>query len=53
MDRVGTNGLADRKAFIAHLRHLAESGDGNYERQRRRRNVALDGDAKAAPKRKK
>ena len=31
-DRVGTNGLADREAFIAHLRRLAEGDDGYYER---------------------
>ena len=37
MDRVGTNGLADRDAFIAHLRRLAEGGEGYYERQRRRK----------------
>jgi hypothetical protein len=34
-DRVGTNGLADRDAFIAHLRRLAEGDDGYYERRRR------------------
>ena len=38
-DRVGTNGLAGREAFIAHLRRLADGQDGYYER-RRRRNVA-------------
>ena len=38
-DRVGTNGLADRDALIAHLRRVAEGDDGYYER-RRRRNVA-------------
>ena len=38
-ERVGTNGLADRDALIAHLRRLAEGDDGYYERQRRR-NVA-------------
>lgn len=36
-DRVGTNGLADRNALIAHLRRLAEADDGYYERQRRRK----------------
>lgn len=36
-DRVGSNGLADRDALIAHLRHLAEGDDGYYERQRRRK----------------
>lgn len=36
-DRVGTNGLADRDALIAHLRHFAEGDDGYYERQRRRK----------------
>jgi hypothetical protein len=39
VDRVGANGLADRDAFIAHLRRLAEGDEGYYERQRRR-NVA-------------
>ena len=34
--RVGSNGLADRDALIAHLRRLAEGDDGYYERQRRR-----------------
>ena len=34
--RVGANGLADRDAFIAHLRRLADADDGFYERQRRR-----------------
>ena len=38
-ERVGTNGLADRDALIAHLRRVAEGDDGYYER-RRRRNVA-------------
>lgn len=38
-DRVGTNGLADRVALIAHLRRIAEGDDSHYERQRRR-NVA-------------
>jgi hypothetical protein len=38
-ERVGTNGLADRVALIAHLRRIAEGDDGYYER-RRRRNVA-------------
>ena len=36
-DRVGANGLADRHALIACLRRLAESDDGYYERQRRRK----------------
>jgi hypothetical protein len=36
-ERVGGNGLADRNAMIAHLRRLAESDDGHYERQRRRK----------------
>jgi len=35
MDRVGTNGLADRDAFIVHLRRLAEGDAGYYELQRR------------------
>jgi hypothetical protein len=34
-DRVGANGLADRDAFIAHLRRLAEGDDAHYERRRR------------------
>lgn len=40
VDRVGTNGLADRGSFIAHLRRLAEGDDGYYERQRRRKVAA-------------
>jgi hypothetical protein len=39
-DRVGTNGLADRDMFIAHLRRLAECDEGYYERQRRRKVAA-------------
>lgn len=35
--RVGANGLADRSAFIAHLRRLADGEGGYYERQRRRK----------------
>jgi hypothetical protein len=35
MDRIGTNGLADRDALIAHLRRLAGGEDGYYEHQRR------------------
>ena len=35
-ERVGTNGLADRDALIAHLRRVAEGDDGYYERKRRR-----------------
>ena len=34
-DRVGTNGLADRDALIAHLRQLAAGEEASYERQRR------------------
>ena len=41
MDRVGTNGLADRDAFIAHLRRLGEGDDGYYERQRRRKVASI------------
>ena len=41
MDRIGTNGLADRDAFIGHLRRLAEGDDGYYERQRRRKVAAI------------
>jgi hypothetical protein len=36
-DRVGANGLADRNTLVARLRRLAESDDGYYERQRRRK----------------
>lgn len=36
---VGANGLADRDAFIIHLRHLAE-GDGGFYEHRRRRKLA-------------
>ena len=32
---VGSNGLADREEFIAHLRRLAAGDAGFYERQRR------------------
>ena len=39
-DRIGTNGLADRNAFMAHLRHLAEGDGGYYEGQRRRKLAA-------------
>lgn len=39
-DRVGTNGLADRNALIAHLRRLADGDDGYYERNRRRKMAA-------------
>jgi hypothetical protein len=38
-ERVGSNGLADRDALIAHLRHLAQS-DGRHYEQRRRQRVA-------------
>ena len=41
IDRVGTNGLADRDAFISHLRRLAEGDKGYYERQRRRKVGAI------------
>ncbi len=34
-DRIGANGLADRDKLIVHLRRLADSGDGYYERRRR------------------
>jgi hypothetical protein len=36
-DRVGTNGLADRDALIAHLRRLADGTQAYYERQRQRK----------------
>jgi hypothetical protein len=39
--RVGTNGLADRDAFIAHLRRLAEGDEAYYEVQRRRKVASL------------
>ena len=32
---VGTSGLVDREAFVAHLRRLAEGEDGDFEQQRR------------------
>lgn len=38
-ERVGSNGIADRDALIAHLRHLARSDSRHYE-QRRRQKVA-------------
>jgi hypothetical protein len=40
-DRIGTNGLADRNAFIALLRRLAGGEDGHYERQRQRKVAAV------------
>jgi hypothetical protein len=40
-DHVGANGLADRAALVAHLRHLAEGDDGYYERQRRHKVAAI------------
>ncbi len=40
-DHVGTNGLADRDGFIAHLRRLAENDDGFEQRRRRRLAAAL------------
>ncbi len=36
-DRVGTNGLAERDAFLAHIKHIAAGDEGYYERQRRRK----------------
>jgi hypothetical protein len=39
-DRVGSNGLADRDAFITHLRRLAQGQDAYYEGQRRRKVAA-------------
>ncbi|MGH9628207.1 MAG: hypothetical protein ACRD7E_07695 [Bryobacteraceae bacterium] len=41
VDRVGTNGLADRAALIARLERLAEGDDGFYEVQRRRKVAGL------------
>jgi hypothetical protein len=35
VDRIGSNGLADREKFIAHLERLAQGEDGYYERARR------------------
>jgi hypothetical protein len=36
-DHVGTNGLADRALLIARLRRVAQSDDGYYEVERRRK----------------
>jgi hypothetical protein len=36
-ERIGTNGLVDRDALIAHLRRLAEGDDGLHEAHRRRK----------------
>ena len=36
-ERVGSNGLANRDAFIDRLRNLAEGDDGSFEVKRRRR----------------
>ena len=36
-EQVGTSGLADRDALIAHLRRVAEGDDSYYERRRRRK----------------
>ena len=38
--QVGSNGMADREAVIAHLRRLAVGDTVHYERQRRRRLAA-------------
>jgi hypothetical protein len=38
--QVGSNGLADRAALIAHLRSLAAREEAHYEKQRRRRLAA-------------
>jgi hypothetical protein len=35
--QIGSNGLADREHFIAHLRQLAAGDTASYERQRRQR----------------
>src|SRR4051812_18161608 len=40
-DRVGTNGLADRDTVIAHLRSIAEGGEGQFEIRRRRKVATL------------
>ena len=37
MQRLGSNGLADRDALVAHLARLANGNDGYYERQRRQK----------------
>lgn len=37
VDRVGTNGLADRDALIARLTQIVEGDDGFYEIERRRK----------------
>jgi hypothetical protein len=39
--RVGANGLADRDAFITHLRRLADGEGGYYERRRRHKVAAI------------
>jgi hypothetical protein len=36
-DRVGSNGLADRAVVSAHLRRLANEGEGYYEKRRRQK----------------
>jgi hypothetical protein len=39
-ERVGSNGLADRDALVAHLRHLAKSDRHHYEQHRRQKVAA-------------
>lgn len=39
-ERVGTSSLADRALLIAHLRRLAEEGDGYHEGRRRQKLAA-------------
>jgi hypothetical protein len=43
IDRVGSNGLADREALITHLQRLAEGDDAFYEIKRRRKVAKLIG----------
>src|ERR1700761_4140498 len=37
VEQVGSSGLADRNALIAHLRRLARSSEGYYELRRRQK----------------
>jgi hypothetical protein len=41
IDRVGTNGLADRDLLITRLRQLADGDEGHYEIKRRRKVAAV------------
>ena len=40
-ERVGTSGLADRDALVAHLERLAKGDDASYEVRRRRKVAAV------------